>query len=527
MPRSAKFAAMLALLALCLAGPLLPGAAPGLCSAAGGDYPGYEEVTVTYQANGANADDFTLSKNLYLPSQQFSAGTDRKCRLSGVSVLLQGFEDGEELKLAVFSPDSEGGPPSENLTRWYYFAGEGGEERMYHNFTLSNAPEIPGGDRLYLVINLTEDSFEWRMVDDGSRDYTSYMFVPSSEPDPWNRVSSVWGSMEFVMALTFLLGPEVSATGLDGAVLLLAASASGLGLAGLGIWGWRRRGRGGAPGEKGAKGPKGPKLPEAAEPDEPPDGGEGEEGQKGDEDGGEAAARARYLRDATSTHAYLAIHREQGTVFSDRKYLLGHGLKEDLLSGLVTALLSLVEELKGQMGKQSGSDGVKQFRYDEFTLTVYPGKEMWLCTVSDGPHGELMDRRCRRALDRYENLHLVDLQYHTGDMKPYRDFPAFVAREVGGELNEESRVLPGELEGSGLPEGARAVLRDLAESGERFFPAKLPSTLSRELEIPRERAADLAVRAWEAGAVRPAEEAAGGAPGGEGKSEEGGEQVGE
>jgi hypothetical protein len=217
---------------------------------------------------------------------------------------------------------------------------------------------------------------------------------------------------------------------------------------------------------------------------------------------GEAGGgRPRLFRDATSTHAYLAIHREQGTVLSEKKYLLGHGLKEDLLSGLVTALLSLVKELAGQMGKVGAVEGVQVFRYDEFTISVYPGELLLLCAVSDAPHGELMRKRCGRALDRYENEHLVDLEYHTGDIAPFRDFPAFAGDELLGDLNERCEVDPEALGACDLPSLAKRALRGI--EGERFYPAKVASMLSRDLAVPEGTGARLALEAFECGSLRP------------------------
>jgi len=206
------------------------------------------------------------------------------------------------------------------------------------------------------------------------------------------------------------------------------------------------------------------------------------EDKLGDPNIEEKSQISQYFRDATSTHAVLAVHNEQGTCLSKAYWLLGKGLNEDLVTGFFSAIGSFDQELGNQLGKKTAEGGVKQFDWGDLSVTMIDGAHLRICILSDHRIGFVMKTRAIQLMKDYETKHLTDLKYFEGDVRKFGDFPAIVERELDTSLNHKSKIdVMRLIDAKELPKDVVNVFHNMNRLDEEFFPETIPAILMREL----------------------------------------------
>ena len=86
-------------------------------------------------------------------------------------------------------------------------------------------------------------------------------------------------------------------------------------------------------------------------------------------------------------------------------------IDEDILSGMLTAVLNFVEDSMAET-----QDGLRSFGFDRYKVLVKRGKMTYLAVVYEGDEPETMEERLGEFLVKVEKIYRKKIESWTGDM---------------------------------------------------------------------------------------------------------------
>ncbi|MGQ4872998.1 MAG: hypothetical protein ACTSVV_07980 [Promethearchaeota archaeon] len=191
----------------------------------------------------------------------------------------------------------------------------------------------------------------------------------------------------------------------------------------------------------------------------------------------------RYFDDITTLQIIMAIHRQSGACFAKVYYNQGEGIKENFISGFLTAFSSFESVICEQLGIEPGNRSFKAIQYGDFAISIIDGNLLRISLISNDTIGSIMRDKCLSLLNKYEKKHKHDLENFTGDMDIFDDFGKFVEKELDVKLNLKSVINKNSLDKYDGPKSVKKVLQHMYDMKDAFFPAKLPAILAREAKL--------------------------------------------
>ncbi|TFF96275.1 MAG: hypothetical protein EU544_01015 [Promethearchaeota archaeon] len=191
----------------------------------------------------------------------------------------------------------------------------------------------------------------------------------------------------------------------------------------------------------------------------------------------------KYFDDITSCQIIMAIQKQSGECFEKEYYNQGDGIKENFVSGFLTALSSFETVISEQLGMESEGNQIKAIQYGDFSISIVDGELLRLALISSEPIGNLFRDKCKILVDTYEEKHSYDLEKFRGDMDIFFDFRQEVEKQLDVKLNYKSKINAKSLEKYEGPKSVRKVLETMVKMGDEFYPVNLPPILMREAEL--------------------------------------------
>lgn len=191
----------------------------------------------------------------------------------------------------------------------------------------------------------------------------------------------------------------------------------------------------------------------------------------------------KYFDDITSLQIIMGIHRQSGACFEKDYYNQGEGIKENFISGMLTAFTSFEKVIGEQLGMEIDSNKPKAIQYGDFTISIVDGKLLRIALISSSPIGNIMRDKCIGFVKGYEEKHLFDLVNFRGDMDIFFDFQNVINNNLDVKLNYKSKVNKSSLEKYDGPKSVKKVFQQMVDMQEEFYPIKIAPILMREADL--------------------------------------------
>ncbi len=196
----------------------------------------------------------------------------------------------------------------------------------------------------------------------------------------------------------------------------------------------------------------------------------------------EILSDVKYFDDITTLQIIMAIHRQSGSCFQRLTFNQGEGIKENFVSGFLTAFSSFETVIGQQLGKETVENKIKAIQYGDFTISMVDGEFLRIALISATPIGNIMRDKCFSLTRMFEKRHESDLKKFSGECDTFDDFGSTVEKEIDIKLNYTSKINKLSLDKYEAPRSVKNVLSRMLEMNDAFYPAKLPSIFIREAD---------------------------------------------
>ncbi len=196
----------------------------------------------------------------------------------------------------------------------------------------------------------------------------------------------------------------------------------------------------------------------------------------------EILSDVKYFEDITTLQIIMAIHRTSGSCFQRITFNQGEGIKENFVSGFLTAFSSFETVVGLQLGKETVENKIKAIKYGDFTISIVDGEFLRIALISENLVGNILRDKCFALTKTFEKKHEYDLKKFTGECDTFNDVSSVVEKEIDIKLNYKSKINKLSLEKYDAPRNVKNVLSRMLDMNDIFYPAKLPSIFTREAD---------------------------------------------